>query len=237
MKNVFAITFTTFLLAFTSPAGADVTLNYELTEPDGHTTTKTFSTARFYVRVDDSTEDKRHLLFEAGRFFSLYRVDESKSTFERLTPKVIPHMGAGTPAKEKSDAYRARFPADEPRAPVPVLKPTSKKNTVAGIPCRIVNEMLDNRPVVEHCMANSANLEVTSREIITMTRLFKMARDRAFDWLGVGTQDEEFISVQSRDLQTSRALKLISVSTSPLTEGYLRIPKNYKNVTPDPKTK
>ncbi len=86
-------------------------------------------------------------------------------------------------------------------------------------------------------MANSARLRITDRELITLSRLFGMARNMEFGWLGVGTEDEEFVSVQSRDLRDDRILELTSVSTKPLAAGYLRIPSAYKLVESETKGK
>ena len=82
-------------------------------------------------------------------------------------------------------------------------------------------------------MANSARLSVTDRELITLSRLFAMSRNMDFDWLGIGTRDEEFVAVQSRDLRDNRVLQLTSVSTKPLPAGYLRIPRTYKQIESD----
>ena len=57
-----------------------------------------------------------------------------------------------------------------------------------------------------------------------------MARSKDFGWLGTGTEDEEFISVQSKDLRDNRVLTLTTVSTKPLPQGYLRIPREYKEI-------
>ena len=229
MKHALAITFAALILSFTAPAGADATLTYELTEADGSKTEKKFSTARLYVRIDDSADEKRYLLFEAAKFFPLYSVNQAESSYTQLTPKVIPYMGPETAAKKAADAYTPEVEAVE-KAPKPVLTPSNKKRTIAGIRCRVINEMMDGEPAIEHCMVNSANLDLTTREIISMARLFSMARDRDLGWLAVGTQDEEFISIQSRDLRTKRVFKLTSVSNKPLAQGYLRIPREYKQV-------
>ena len=123
------------------------------------------------------------------------------------------------------------------RTEAATLKPTKKQRKVAGIECRVVHELIDGKPVIEHCMANSARLKVTDRELITLSRLFGMARNMELGWLGTGTKDEAFVSVQSRDLRDGRTLGLTSVSTQPLAQGYLRIPKTYKPVEPDTKDK
>jgi hypothetical protein len=229
MKHALSITFATLISLFNAPAGADATLTYELTEADGSKTTKKFSTARLYVRIDDSADEKRYLLFEAAKFFPLYSVNQAESSYTQLTPKVIPYMGPETMAKKTADAHTPEIEAVE-KAPPAVLKPSNKKRTIAGIRCRVINEMLDDKPVVEHCMVNSANLDVTTREVISMARTFSMARDRDFGWLAASTEDEEFISIQSRDLRTRRVFELTSVSNKPLAQGYLRIPREYKQV-------
>ncbi|MEJ2309658.1 MAG: hypothetical protein P8Z78_10130 [Gammaproteobacteria bacterium] len=112
----------------------------------------------------------------------------------------------------------------------PGLKASKKTDKVAGIDCRIVHELVDNEPVIEHCMANSARLGITDRELITLSRLFKMAREKDYDWMAIGTRDEEFVSIRSRDLGNNRVMELTSVDTTPLPAGYLRVPKHYKEV-------
>ena len=229
MKHALAFSFATLMLLLNAAAGADATLTYELTEADGSKTEKKFSTARLYVRIDDSADEKRYLLFEAAKFFPLYSVNQAESSYTQLTPKVIPYMGPETMAKKAADAHTPEIEAVK-KAPPAVLKPGNKKRTIAGIRCRVINEIMDGEPAIEHCMVNSANLDLTTREIISMARLFSMARDRDLGWLAVGTEDEEFISIQSRDLRSKRILELTSVSNKPLAQGYLRIPREYKQV-------
>lgn len=119
------------------------------------------------------------------------------------------------------------------RAPAPPFKASKKMRSVAGMRCRVVHELADGEPVIEHCMANSAHLGVTKREIITLARWFATARGMESDWLGVGTQDEEFVSVESRDLRDGRVLQLTGVSTQPLPAGYLRISRNFILIEPE----
>lgn len=229
MKHALAFSFAGLMLLLNAAAGADATLTYELTEADGSKTEKKFSTARFFVRIADSADEKRYLLFEAGKFFPLYAVDQEKGSYTQLTPEVIPFMGPDTLAKKKADAHTPKIKPVE-KAPRAELKATNKKQTVAGIRCRIVHEIIEGEPAIEHCMANSARLNITDREIITMTRTFSMARDHQFGWLAVGTEDEEFISIQSRNLRSGKTFQLTSVSNKPLAQGYLKIPREYKQV-------
>ena len=297
---------------------ADATFTYELSGSDDKKTVKQFSIARFFVRIDDPAEPEQYLLFQAGKFFPMYSVDEAKSAYTRLTPAVTPRLGpvsrsrqaakVNTPIKETpadsdhddhdasheeseaggeaedsagnetetvsaeparsedstgiepetasaepaaqpgpdveestvptakpTDSAASPAPSAKPdrRWPTPILKASKKTRSVAGIRCRVVHELLDGEPIIEHCMANSARLSVTDRELITLSRLFAMSRNMGFDWLGIGTRDEEFVAVQSRDLRDNRVLQLTSVSTKPLPAGYLRIPSTYKQIESD----
>jgi hypothetical protein len=270
---------------------------YRLTDGAAGGVEKKFSLTRFFARVDSSDRPDEYLLFQAGKFFPLYAVDQANETYTRLTPAVTPRLGPAPGTGQVADAAAEK--KDDPAAPeneaedlpakefeqqaeaegsagiapaiplsqatesggsgaagpgtaqseapaegasdVPpakstrrtaaaILKPTKKTRSVAGIECRVVDELIDGKPAIEHCMANSARLKVTDRELITLARSFGMARNMEFGWLGVGTRDEEFVSVQSRDLRDERLLELTSVSTQPLAEGYLRIPKTHRLV-------
>lgn len=210
----------------TSIARADATLTYELTDADGSKTVKKFSTARFYVRIEDPTTPDQYLLFEAGKFFPLYAVDTTAKTYTLLTKEVIPYMSPESRehhGADKTDEIEAKKPA-------PRFKATRKTRKVAGVECRVVHELVDGEPVIEHCMVNSARLSITKRGIITLARTFEMARNRDYGWLGAGTEDEEFVSVYSRDQRDNRTLQLTAVSNRPLNADYLRIPREYKQV-------
>ena len=240
MKNISAIICSTLLLIITAPAVADATLSYELIEADGSKSGKYFSTARFYVRIDDANDKKRYLLFEAGKFFPLFSVDQANNTYTRLTSTVTPYMSPQSRehhgADQTDEQGGSKQKAETRQKQAATLKLTKKSRKVAGIECRVVQELVDGKAVIEHCMANSARLGVTDRELITMARTFEMARSKDFGWLGTGTEDEEFISVQSKDLRDNRVLTLTTVSTKPLPQGYLRIPREYKEVEPGAKS-
>ena len=121
-----------------------------------------------------------------------------------------------------------------PRLPAtPQFNPTPKTGEIAGVSCRIVLELIDGEPAIEHCMANKAALGITERELRTLARLLVMARERNLDWLGAATKDEEFISLRSRELKHGKTLSLQSVSTAALPPGHLRVPRDYKEVKAD----
>jgi hypothetical protein len=281
-----------FLLlgGFGSLAHADATLVYEITDANAGKVEKTFSIARFFARVDSSGDEGEHLLYQAGKFFPLYRVSEKDRTYSRLTPPVDAWLGpkskarspeAKSPASAGEDQAQESTAADsapetlsggpevEPKeakqepaaaagqppaaigegvpgqgaaeekpasaqAPrlnkLPQFRATRKTDKVSSIGCRVVLELVDGEPAVEHCMANKAALGITEREMRTLARLFVMARERAYDWLGASTQDEDFVSVRSRDLARGKTLMLQSVSTKALPVGHLRIPRDFKEV-------
>lgn len=279
-----------------SAAYGDATLVYELAGPDSPKAEKTFSVARFWVRVDDPAEKDQYLLFQAGKFFPMYRVAPTAQTYTRLTPEVKPTLHAGSgkkleaaseqqpqgsvpseaqansaketderedqPATQEQPEKQAAEVAEQAKPDAPdagdetpmtpeqpqspdkattaatqpaeyvKFKATKKMDTVAGIKCRVILELgRDDKPVKEHCMANTGHLGLTEREVITVARLFAAAREMDFEWLGVGTKDERFVSIQTRDLASNETLQLKSVSTKPLPKGHLRVPKSFKEVT------
>lgn len=63
----------------TSIARADATLTYELTDADSNKTVKKFSTARFFIRIEDPATPDQYLLFQAGKFFPLFAVARQSS--------------------------------------------------------------------------------------------------------------------------------------------------------------
>ena len=222
------------LTAFaTSVARADATLTFELSDGDGSKTTKKFSTARFYVRIEDVADKNRYLLFEAGKFFPLYSVNTANNSYTLLTPEVIPYMSPQARVHHGADKKEQDGTAQ--KQPPMTFKPTKKKRRVAGIECRVVHELLEGKPAIEHCMANSARLGTGDREVITMARTFEMARNRGLGWLGSGSSDEAFVSIYSKDLRDNRVLQLTAVSNKPLEAGYLRIPREYRQVTAEAK--
>jgi hypothetical protein len=273
------------LLAMAHPAvRADATLNYRLTQQEGEQAALRIALARFFARIESSAAPDGWWLFQAGKFFPLYRVDDKRETWTLLTPEVQPRLGplsrtkspggaaatgaevsdgpAPAPEAEQAahavpeqgeaagaaqeaaagaaDAQTAAAPKETPApdpapararaADVPRFAPTEQMDEVAGVRCRVVNELRDGEPAIEHCMANETALGITEREIRTLARTFAMARAQGLDWLGTATADEEFVSVRSRALDGGAALMLESVSTGALPPGHLRVPRQYRKV-------
>lgn len=280
------------LLAMAHPAvRADATLNYRLTQQEGEQAALRIALARFFARIESSAAPDGWWLFQAGKFFPLYRVDEKRETWTLLTPEVQPRLGpasrtsspgdaaatgaevsdAPAPAPEAEQAAHAvpeqgpeqgaagegqeatagadaapeaaapketpePAPAPARTADAPEFAPTAQMDEVAGVRCRVVNELRRGEPAIEHCMANETALGITEREIRTLARTFAMARAQGLDWLGTATTDEEFVSVRSRALDGGAALVLESVSTEALPPDHLRVPREYRKVQrqPDP---
>ena len=256
----------------TTPVLADASFSYKLTEADNTSTEKTISIAGLFARIEQTGDTGSYLLYQAGKFFPLYRVDPTAGTYSLLTEPARPFL---TPPKQGQPAGTAKTGGKEPvgdgeeqpprpgteddaaasntsdaksvpaasashpspasqgssrTAQHPKLKATRKSLRVNGIPCRVILEMDNGEPAVEHCMANAARLKVTEREVITLARTFTMARARQLGWLGIGSEDEKFVSIRSRDLRDNRTLELKSVSTAPQPVGYQRIPREYKQL-------
>jgi hypothetical protein len=258
MKNVIllAVALATFDVA---PTLAEVTLTYELTNTDNGKSVKQFSIKEFYARIDDPADKNKYLLFQAGKFFPLFEVNQSEKIYTRLTPAATPTLGPSSPPKQAAKTSEphnkattdtgpadgtqgqpetGKHPGPAPseasaKTPAPRLKPTKKSRKVADIECRIVLELQEGKPVIEHCMANSARLGITKREVITLSRTFNMGRDEQFDWLATGTKDEEFISIESKDLRSNRMLRLVALSTKPRPAGYYQIAREYRQVAHD----
>lgn len=270
---------------------ADATLVYELKGPDSEAVQKTLYASRFFVRAESSEDEDRFLLFQAGKFFPLYSVNQKERTYTLLTPPVKPTLGpasraegagaqpapeagpeaqasvtaaetspegkqaapdapttavkagggagegaveAGHPPQKQETAEHPAEAQSPPRLPpAPQFMPTPKTDEVAGVSCRVILELIDGEPAIEHCMANKAALGITERELRTLARLLVMARERNFDWLGAATKDEEFISLRSRELKHGKTLSLQSVSTAALPPGHLRVPRDYTEVKTD----
>lgn len=274
-----------------SVARADVTLVYGLKDGSSEAVEKQLYLSRFFARVDSSDEDGAYLLFQAGKFFPLYRVSEKERSYTLVTERARPTLQAGEQKPEDAGpsategaeqgaaaplqsatvpeavpehrmdtesteqagmepaeaqaaagasesmpvaappetAEHARTPGGPPKLPEKAqFKPSGKNDVVGGVHCRIVNELIDGEPAIEHCMANKADLGITEREIRTLARLFILARELGYDWLGAATEDEDFVSVRSRALTRDKTLELRSASTDPLPVGHLRVPKDYK---------
>ncbi|MGD8931669.1 MAG: hypothetical protein PVI52_03800 [Chromatiales bacterium] len=280
---------------------ADATLTFVLDGPEMEPKTKTLSLSRFFIRIDDTSQPNDFLLFQAGKFFPLYQVDQEARTYTLLTPEVKPTLHAGikpqatqtepsaadsqktstddavtdssvdsaakqqtphnetTPAASDGPAHesgqstspdtetspgtihqkataQAQADAADPAAlptqstPKTTLHLTGKSQEIGGVNCRVVEELLDNKPIIKHCMADKARLGITEREMRSLARTFEMARERDLGWLGTATKDERFVSIASEDLGNQNTLVLQSVSTKPLPASYLRIPREFTKI-------
>ena len=162
---------------------------------------------------------------------------------EAVDPEAQPPVEASSPAKPtakedkaipvETNDQQAKEASGKPTPIKPELKlrMTKKTRDIAGVTCRVIEEMAGEQPIMTHCMAEKVQLGISEREIRSLARLFRMARERNLGWLGATTHDETFFSIASTDLQSHKTLLLKSISTQSLPEGYLRIPKSYRQIT------
>lgn len=215
---------------------ADATLVYQTVNAEGAKTQHTFAISGRFVRVDMDSEPDRYWVIDTG-LLTMADVDKSKQryTFGKLPRPELPAAAAA--AKQKAPAAPQVGQGAEQTvksapglAPEPVLVPTRKKNNVAGTICRVVNEVADNQPVAQHCMAGTGPLGITSREMVTLSRLFTVARRMELGWAGVATADERIASVDSRLSDGTTAQTLLSISYDWVQDERMQVSKGYKRV-------
>lgn len=260
-RGIVSILFAAGLYHLSLPARADATLIYDTVTPEGARTMHTFSIRGRFVRVDMDSDPERHWVIDTG-LLTIADVDRSKKryTFDKLPRPTLP--GAVTTAETDTTPPSGEKPADGTEAPPdaaspeqqvaapeigssdttdggsaglipePTLVPDRKKDAVAKIGCRIVMEMADDRPIAEHCMAGTGALGLTTREMITLSRLFTTARRLGLGWMGAATADERIVSISSRQLDGGASQVLRSVSYEYLPNEDMRVPKSYQRIKP-----
>ena len=215
---------------------ADATLVYQTVNAEGAKTQHTFAISGRFVRVDMDTEPDRYWVIDTG-LLTMADVDKSQQryTFGKLPRPELP--AAASSAKQKTPAAPQVGQDAENSAksvpglaPEPILVPTRNKQNVAGTICRVVNEVADNKPVAQHCMAGTGPLGITSREMVTLSRLFTVARRLELGWAGVATADERIVSVDSRLSDGTAAQTLQSISYDWVPDERMQVSKRYKRV-------
>lgn len=136
------------------------------------------------------------------------------------------------PAAAKETAESAAAEETTEPAAATTLKATKKKRTVAGKRCRVVVEMAADKPVAEHCMSGTGELGLSTREMMTLSRLFTKTETLDLNLLGVATRDESYASIQSTRAADKASQVLISASRTAIPAEKLRIPRDYKKLEP-----
>jgi len=234
------------IFALPVTADADTTLVYELVDSAGKKTEQTYTIRGRYVRVDKDSESKKNFLLLDGGFLIMHVIDGEKGTFstfgespyhqdKQFSAKPAPASVAepeAEQAKAEPEAGQAK-PAAAESAPMSVLSPTGKMQSVAGVRCRVVNEMRNEKPVAEHCLADPAALGMTPRELITMARLIEFAKQRTDpDWIAVQS-DEQFISIRSAPPGGDASFVLKSVAHDIVPRDAFRVSPGYKKLLPE----
>jgi hypothetical protein len=215
---------------------ADATLVYQTVTDKGDRLQHTISITGRFVRVDMDTEPDRYWVIDAG-LLTRADVDTARQryTFEKLprgrvssTPPAATSVTTPAAGVQEPEAGKVSAPA---LSPDPDLSPTRKKRNVAQILCRVVREVHDGNTVAEHCMAGTGPLGLTSREMVTLSRLFTLARRLRLGWAGVATADERIASIDSRLPDGTTAQTLLSISYDPIPDERMQVPKRFKRVT------
>ena len=211
-----------FALLIPNLVWADATLKYELEGPKSGKKQFEIAISGMMARIDEQGADDQSLLFEAGHLFPLYRLNHTQSRYETLTPKFKAYLRVEEDRQVNKDLFSY---------PPITLKPTRKQAVISGIKCRLVHEINDGEPVIEHCIASSARAGLTERVTRSLIRTHAILRKyQGTGWLGVGTTDEVYVSVRSRHLKNEATLTLTNISYKTLDPVYLQIPKNYTKV-------
>jgi len=221
-----------------SAAVADTTLVYELTDAQGNKSEQRYQIHNRFMRIDRAVGlQPNALILDAGYMF-MYMIDTDKKTFATFGSSPY-HQGARVPAADKTGETADTAPKNpEKTSAAPsrssVIKPTGKREAVEGIRCMVVNETSNDKPVAEHCLADSGALGMTPRELITMARLIEFSKQRTDpNWIAIQS-DEDFVTIRSTlpDGETTFVLKQVSHDILP-PENF-RVPEGYKKVAPQP---
>ena len=141
------------------------------------------------------------------------------------------HQGKKLPAPSGDNATPKQ--TAKKALPEPSLQPTGVVNTVADVRCNIVNEIVDGKPVAEHCMADAASLGMNPREMTTMARLIQFSREWSDpDWIAVQLK-ERFIPIRSRPVDGTESFLLKAVSHQTPPADYFRVPREYRKLDSD----
>ena len=213
MKHNRFVTAILLALCATPISYADSTIVYELSNKAGDKVEHTISISGRWLRIDSVPKGKTdYTVMDTGRLLKFDINDKAKSY--QLT-----RMGR---------LYWPETPLNSPK-----FKPVRKNNAVAGVRCQPVNEIGENKQAVtEHCMASGGSLNLNTREMITLSRLFMSTRRIGDSWLGVATPDERQVSILSQNAAGDR-LVLKSVSHGWIDKTLLKIPVDYKRLQPD----
>lgn len=210
-------------IVLSNPAWCDVSLHYELRDSAGNLSHLQISISGMAARIDKVGAENSALIFQAGHLYPLYQVNHTEQKYLRLTPEYKPYLHADKVRNPNEGIFYY---------PKIALKPTRNQIVVSGIKCRLVLEVINGEPAIEHCLANSVRAGLLERETRSLVRTYAILRKYHNDsWLGTGTTDEIYVSVRSRNLKNDASLVLQSVSNADIDPNYLRIPKEYKLIT------
>lgn len=220
----------TLLFAITAglshTVNAETSLTYELVDAQGATKEQIYTLHGRWARIDNATVSKqKHFILDTG-FMIMHVVDSENATFSTYGDS---HFHQGKQKQTEADDAKAKQAAIR-AAKVPTLKPTGIKDTVAGIQCNIVNEIENEKPVAEHCMASIYALGMNNREMITMARVIEFSKQWTDpDWIATQS-NEQYVSIRSRPAGGDATFSLKSVSHETPPGDYFRVPPEYQKL-------
>jgi hypothetical protein len=106
---------------------------------------------------------------------------------------------------------------------------------VAGIRCRQVQEIVPDKPALEHCLATGAQLGLNAREMKSLSRLFLIARRIGWDWPSISMADERMASISSSNRDTGVTQRFVSVKHKGIPDNRVKIPDSYKRIAVEQK--
>ena len=217
MFNYFKFAAVLLLVISVVPKGhAYSTVMIELSNKSGDTIEHKVSIDGRWLRIDSKPKAKAdYVLLDTG-FHKYYDVYENDKNYQ------LTHVG------------RLYWP--ETTLLSPKFKLAGKSKAVGSMRCQPVNEIgEDQNPIAEHCMATGSELGLNAREMTTLSRLLTIMRRTSGSldksWIGAATSDERQISIQSEDSAGNR-MAIRSVSHEKLDYTLLKIPTDYKEITP-----
>jgi hypothetical protein len=203
------------LLSFSilTPLYADSVLVYELKRPNAETVKQTISIDGRWLRLETEPRGQTdYILMDTSRQIKFDVYDKTKSY-------QVTRMG------------KLYWP--ETANILPRFKPLKKISSVAEARCQLVDEILPTgETVLKHCMTTTGPVGLNSREMITLARLFMLARRLNVGWPAVATKDERQVSISSR-ARDGTMQQFVSVWHGNLPYTKFKIPKDYKRISPD----
>lgn len=228
-----------------SSAQADTTLTYA--GPDGQY--KVYLSADA-IRIDG--DDRQWQLYHADdpaiisvdpEHRTLTRLDERaaaniRQRMDSLRARVESRLEQLPPAKRKAAraAMSARIPGLNKADQEVGLDRTGHQDTVAGVPCDIVQLVRGGQPADQMCVASRDALSVSTDSFDTLKSMFKqlqgMLKGTGLEGIGLPYQNLTGMPIRFVDSVSQEPRSLVSVAHTHIPDSRFDIPKNYVEQRP-----